>query len=312
MSETRRSDGLWLAVVLATGCSSAGGRADAMTSFDDSFTGGSATATDGLGGTSSPTGPGPDDADGGGLKLDVGAAFDLGGGAVPPSCDNIHEFPSTSVGCEFYAVQVPSFPSPLPYGISVGNPGNQTAHVVIEDMRGPNGALRTVVAFDLDPQSSVLTEINGQGGILAGESHMVIPSGLNERAAFRVSSDAPVTAMQIFPVGGGPSHVSEASLLLPVNSLDTSYIAVGYPQYGGGDGFVIVVAIEDATTARLWSFEAPPMNLFQTEGESVDSVDLATLCSLSRQTRAASAGRVRVGSDLIAVEAAIQCLPPVA
>mgnify|MGYP002619550676 CR=1 FL=1 len=250
MSETRRSDGLWLAVVLATGCSSAGGRADAMTSFDDSFTGGSATATDGLGGTSSPTGPGPDDADGGGLKLDVGAAFDLGGGAVPPSCDNIHEFPSTSVGCEFYAVQVPSFPSPLPYGISVGNPGNQTAHVVIEDMRGPNGALRTVVAFDLDPQSSVLTEINGQGGILAGESHMVIPSGLNERAAFRVSSDAPVTAMQIFPVGGGPSHVSEASLLLPVNSLDTSYIAVGYPQYGGGDGFVIVVAIEDATTVH--------------------------------------------------------------
>jgi hypothetical protein len=256
MIEMRRMGELvCVAVIGLAACSSAGGRGDGIATLDDSFTGGtvSASATDGVSASSmtSPSTDTSDTDDGGGLKLDVGGGtFDLGGGAVPPSCDNIDEFPNTSVGCEFYAVQVPSNHSPLPYGISVGNPGDQPAHVSIEDMRGPGGTLRTITAVDVPPHGSVLTEINGQGGILAGESHMIAPGGLNERAAFRVTSNVPVTAMQIFPVGGGPSHISEASLLLPVNSLDTSYIAVGYPQYAGGDSFIVVVAIEDATTVQ--------------------------------------------------------------
>jgi hypothetical protein len=252
-----RSSGriIGLAALTVTGCGAAVDRADAPTTFDPSTTGTtieSSTTTEAgadASASSSASGATTDDTDGGGIKLDVGTFPDLGGGAVPPNCENIDEFPATSVGCEFYGVQVPSFGSPLPYGISVGNPGDETAHVAIEDMRGPGGTLRTIVNVEVPPHGSVMTEINGQGGVLAGENH-VVGAALNERAAFRVTSDVPVTAMQIFPVGGGPSHVAEASLLLPVNSLDTAYISLGYPQIHGNAGFTVVVAIEDATSVQ--------------------------------------------------------------
>ena len=196
--------------------------------------------------------PGDGDGDDTGVKFDMSefpdGGGDDGGTAIPPSCDNIDDFPATSVGCEFFAVQVPSSPSPLPYGIAVGNPTTDVATVTIEDMRGPGNTLREITSFVLQPTQSVLTPINGQGGLLGG-SHMVSGAGLHELAAFRVTSDVPVTAMQLFPVGGGPSHVSEASMLLPINALDQSYIAASYAAFSGNQqGFVIAVAVEDATT----------------------------------------------------------------
>jgi hypothetical protein len=162
------------------------------------------------------------------------------------TCENINEFPGTSVGCDFFSAQVPSSGSNLPYGISVGNPTEEVAHIVIEDKRGPNDTIRIITEFDLQPKESVLTKVNGTGGLLA-ENHMIGALGLNPFAAFHINSDVPITAMQIFPVGGGPSHVSEASLLLPTNALDTSYITAGYAQISGGNGWIVVVAIEDGT-----------------------------------------------------------------
>jgi hypothetical protein len=240
-----------LSAIGVIGCGTAVDRPDGLSTFDPATTADDTspgTTTEGASASSSATQTSTS-ATGGGLKLDVGTFPDLGGNAVPPNCENIDEFPNTSVGCEFYGVQVPSYSSALPYGISVGNPGDDTAQVVIEDMRGPGGTLRTITTFGVPPHGAVMTEINGQGGVLAGESHVVGPA-LNEHAAFRVSSDLPVTAMQIFPVGGGPSHVAEASLLLPVNSLDTAYLGLGYPQISGNDGFTVVVAIDDATTVH--------------------------------------------------------------
>ncbi|MBX7078019.1 MAG: IgGFc-binding protein [Nannocystaceae bacterium] len=246
---------------LALACSSS---APSRDTIGVSLDGGELTAEGGSGGsgsasasvTSAPqsSGPGSDTAaDGsGGLKLDVGGVIDLGGddtgGAVPPSCDNIEDFPDTSVGCEFWAAQVPSSPSALPYGISVGNPGQQVANVVIEDMRGPGGTLRQITAVQLDPTASQLVSINGNGGLLPAENHVVAGQGLTAHGGFRITADVPITAMQIFPVGGGPSHVAEASLLLPINALDVSYLSVGYPHYGGGAGWTVVVATQDATT----------------------------------------------------------------
>src|SRR5690606_3084842 len=193
-------------------------------------------------------GPGDGDPTGGG-KFDMAEIPAAGndGMVIPPSCDNIDESPATSVGCEFLAVQLPSNASPLPYGIAVGNPSGEPATVSIEDMRGPGNSLRLITSFEVQPTQSVLTAINGTGGLLPG-SHMVSAPGLHEFAAFRVTSDVPITAMQLFPVGGGPSHVSEASMLLPVNALDTSYLAANWQNFSGNQGFAIVVAIEDATT----------------------------------------------------------------
>ncbi|GEM_PF-2232108 len=177
---------------------------------------------------------------------DSGDSGDSGGNGIPLTCDNIDMLPATSVGCEFFAVQFPSYPNALPFGISVGNPSAEPAMVTIEDMRGPGGTLREITSFEIQPTQSVLTPINGTGGVLAGESHMVSMVGLHEHAAFRVSSSVPVTAMQLFPVGGGLSHVSEASMLLPVNALDQSYLSAGWKQFSSY-GSVVVVAIEDGT-----------------------------------------------------------------
>ncbi|MGB1014344.1 MAG: IgGFc-binding protein [Nannocystaceae bacterium] len=188
-----------------------------------------------------------------GIKLDVGEAPDFGGNdteeePVVPTCDNIDTLTATSVGCEFWGAQVPSNASALPYGISVGNPSEElTAHIVIEDMRGEGGSLREIVSFDLPPKSSELTKINGNGGLL-NEDHMLMAAGFHQHGSFRVRSDVPVTAMQLFPVGGGSSHVSEASLMLPVNALDTAYIGMGWKDISDNGGWVAVLALEDATT----------------------------------------------------------------
>ena len=181
--------------------------------------------------------------------FDVGTIADVGEGPkVELSCDNIDEVTATSVGCEFYGVDLAMLGSnELAYGVSVGNPGSVVANVVIEDMRGPGGSLREITTLALGPDESELVSINGMGGILSGQDHQV-GTGTNALAAFRIRSDVPITAMQINPVGGGPSHVAEASLLLPANALDTSHFAVGYASLTPGGGWVAVVATEDGTT----------------------------------------------------------------
>jgi hypothetical protein len=240
---------------------------------DGAGTGGSTTGVTGVtaGPTSTPTsapaptegssgegvdatGPAPTSGEGtgtsGGLKLDVGGAVDFGddetGEVLPLTCENIALQPATSVGCEFWGVDLPMLQyNELAYGISVGNPTDEVATVTIEDMRGPGDTLRMITQLQLAPKASELIEINGTGGILPGD-HAVAGNGLTPRGAFRVRSDVPITAMQINPVGGGPSHVAEASLLLPSHALGQSYFALDYATEFGA--WVVVVALADATT----------------------------------------------------------------
>jgi hypothetical protein len=44
--------------------------------------------------------------------------------------------------------------------------------------------------------------------------------------AFHITASAPVSAYDTFPYGGGQAAVTSATLLLPVATWDTSYIAV--------------------------------------------------------------------------------------
>src|SRR5262249_53597979 len=65
--------------------------------------------------------------------FDVGTIADVGDGPeVELTCDNIDEVTATSVGCEFYAVDLAMLTSnEMAYGVSVGNPGSVVANVVI-------------------------------------------------------------------------------------------------------------------------------------------------------------------------------------
>lgn len=175
--------------------------------------------------------------------------FPDGGGPEPPimpTCDNLEMLGPTSIGCEFWAAAVPASGGfGLGWGVSVGNPFEDLdVTVTIEDLRGPGGTLRMFHQFVLGPRESQIVNMNGNvGGVMPGENHTVPMSGAGNNMAFRITSDSPVTAMQINPIGGAPSFVPDASMLLPKNALGQAYYGMGY-----GSGWVIVVATEDTTT----------------------------------------------------------------
>jgi hypothetical protein len=179
-------------------------------------------------------------------KLDVGAPD---GEDLPPDCEDLDELEPSSLGCRFYAFDTYLYgdASWRPFGVSVGNPWPVPAVVTIEDNRGPG--LREIVTLEVEPYASELIKINGDRGILDLEDHGIFEPGLNIAGAFRITTDIPTTVMQMNPIGGGASAVSDASLLLPLVALDSSYIALGYESAAGSmPGWVDIIATEDGTT----------------------------------------------------------------
>ncbi len=73
--------------------------------------------------------------------------------------------------------------------------------------------------------------------------------------AFNITADAPVSAYSIFPYGGAESYVPAATLLLPVSSWDTSYIAISAGRYGDDNRDIRrtlqIVAAEDDTKISM-------------------------------------------------------------
>jgi hypothetical protein len=259
-------DRWWVVLIVAlAGCSS-----EQRSLFDSGSASAGSTDSDGIGdggpasdGTASTSGGDANDDDG--VIFDVGNVTDLPGGpGVMPKCGDLGALGPTSVGCEFWAVRVPVYSDPLTprsYGVGVGNPFDHEVVVTFEDLRGPGNTLREVGQTVLGPRESRLVALNGPNSLLPGEDHEIASQGLSAKRAFRITSDEPITAMQINPIGGAPSYVPEASMLLPTNALGDVYYGIGYEKYGadipdfpfpipGADfgGWVAVVAIEDGTT----------------------------------------------------------------
>jgi hypothetical protein len=249
--------------ILASGCSTDSTRAgEAGTSLDSGSatttagdtTGGPVTSTS-AGTTDSGTTPAGTtssaDATGNPGIFDLPEIPDAGGKEPPvmPTCNNLDDLGATSIGCEFWAAAVPVGGGfGLGWGLSVGNPFDLEVTITFEDMRGAGGTLREVHSFVLGPFESQLVDMNGAMGILPGEAHQVPGTGVGIDTAFRITSDSPVTAMQIAPIGGAPSYVPDASMLLPKNALGQAYYGMGY-----GIGWVIAVATEDQTTINTTS-----------------------------------------------------------
>jgi len=84
-----------------------------------------------------------------------------------------------------------------------------------------------------------------------------IRHGTSRTQAFHLETDAPVAAYSIFPYGGAESYVPSATLLLPVSSWDTGYVAVSTAhvtkdgQPGNENRTLQIVASEDATTVSM-------------------------------------------------------------
>lgn len=84
-----------------------------------------------------------------------------------------------------------------------------------------------------------------------------IRHGTAKTRAFRIFTDAPVSAYSIFPYGGAPTFFPSAALLLPEASWDTSYVSVVPARVGVADEAaqqprtVQIVAREDGTEVSL-------------------------------------------------------------
>jgi len=84
----------------------------------------------------------------------------------------------------------------------------------------------------------------------AGTTAMV--SGTTIGNSFHITTDVPVVAYEMNPYGGGDAAVTGASLLLPVSSWDTNYIAsTASPQSLAGAPSINIVASQNGTQVTL-------------------------------------------------------------
>ncbi len=122
---------------------------------------------------------------------------------------------------------------------------------VEQDIRITPGGLAIV---DLDPR-----EVDGSSAPNLNDG----PGTFRSRAAYRVSSSAPLIAYQFNPLENVNVFSNDASLLLPTSALDTRYLVLGWPQTLALTGdpltngtidlraFLTIVATEDDTEVRV-------------------------------------------------------------
>lgn len=153
--------------------------------------------------------------------------------------------------------------------------------------------------------------------------------------AFRIASDVPVVAYDIFPYGGGASAVTGATLLLPTSVWDTNYLGVNPfstpPNGSGGWSWLQIIAAEKtevtispsaAIVGSLGSNDVPPraqgVPLTQTldVGEVLQFLQPVLLDGSPIQSNK-PVGLVggntcaNIPSDMSSCDAAHQMLPPV-
>jgi hypothetical protein len=213
-----------------------------------------------------------------GAVTDAGSDADTPLHVDTPECGAAAEN-EASYGCDFFSLRLDTVYGGGCFAMMVANAGNAPAHLALE---------RAGMAFDV---ASVTRVPKGQGaaltlepydaaaGLAAGEVALIFLShapgesevfaplcpitpaapgdppvrGTGRGHAFRLRSDAPVSAYQMFPFGGGSAAETSATLLLPTHAYDRDYVAVNaYPQaYHGAPPTLAIVALEDATTVAL-------------------------------------------------------------
>jgi len=188
---------------------------------------------------------------------DTGTGYD--GPPIPETCEDA-AVAKTSVGCLFYTADLDNYHSTtmafdadhLPFSLTLANPQeDQGAEIVISQggdeiystLVGP-GALEIVHVACLEEDIVCLVpqaEVNRQG--------------IGDGTGFSVESSVPIIIYQWNPYGHN-TCTNDASLLLPVESLSSTYIVGTWKTFSWsaqpeGSSQVTVVATEDDTTLTL-------------------------------------------------------------
>lgn len=211
-----------------------------------------------------------------------GALESCAGGACAPACEAAKANKS-SVGCEYYATNPDvTFSQGACYAAFVANTFNAPATLTVErdgqslDVASfariptgsgtsltyeplpngqiPPGQIAILFLAQFNPgalytpacPAGVTTAISNQDSALHG-------TGIGQ--SFRIASDIPVVAYDIFPYGGGPSAITSATLLLPTSAWDTNYVGVQpYDQVLDQLDFyswLQIIAAEDGTDVTI-------------------------------------------------------------
>jgi hypothetical protein len=170
------------------------------------------------------------------------------GPAIPETCEDA-AVALNSVGCEFFVadLDVQDGKDGNTYSVVVSNPHeDQTVEVAVE-----HGQLGELYNTTLAPFQLEVINMSCDALCLA-PPQQVQQQGIATGAGFRLVSDVPVLAYQWNPYGVGLAS-TDASLLIPVTSLDGTYVAA---SWGSGPGAtwwpeltseITVVITEDET-----------------------------------------------------------------
>ena len=224
--------------------------------------------------------------------VDCGDDYCVRGECVEDPCAAAESVPG-AVGCRFYAIDLENIEggrAPAT-GIAIVNLGVDTLTATLTDSLGETFGEATLEV--------------GAGAVLDGrEGQATEGTGINDTPLL-LTTDQPVAAWQ-FNSPLPTSFTSDASLLLPIHSLGTDYIATSWRHRQRAltlQGFVAIVAVEDGTIVSITptadvaegeDFEAIPAG--ETFTVEMDAGQLLTL------TTAGPDGADLTGSVITATE----------
>ncbi len=207
-----------------------------------------------------------------------------------PACE-ASEILRTSVGCEYYPVQMAAADWTEAnwgcFAVFIANTWGEAAHIEV-DRKGtaldpgkfaylPSGSGDSITYEPYDPVKGLApnkvailflagpptpnpnkVSVECPFGVTPAviDDGTVQISGTGVGNAFHITSDRPVVAYQMLPYGGGSAAVTGASLLLPTSVWDTNYVAVdAYGKSGGSFPLtrpsLNLIAKEDGTQVTL-------------------------------------------------------------
>ncbi len=208
-----------------------------------------------------------------GPDLTCGADPASGTAACVTPCDP-KALAHSYTGCVFYAVDLPQFTIPTPiintiaadqqFAVAVANPWQVPLHVIVEEDDAMPGAAKqlTQVASDTVPAQSLTTIPLPQrevSGYTPGQRNRSMLTA----NAYRITTDRPASVYQFNPINNPDAYSNDASLLIPQNALDASYVVLGWPGTGGDvsaggltiqtdkRSYITIVAARDNTKVRV-------------------------------------------------------------
>jgi hypothetical protein len=252
---------------------------------------------------------------------------DPNGGCVAP-CQAATDAKG-SIGCEFYAMDPDIFSSDGAAGgcfaAFVANTWDQPVTVQVEydgqtldastfgrlpEGTGPSIKYNPLPGGTIPAGQVAVLFLNRKGvnppGLVTDCPAGIVPAVTNVDAAvhgtglghaFHIKTDAPVSAYDILPYGGGRSALTSATLLLPSSAWGTNYVAVDAYREGVPNlttPFIGIVAQQDGTTVTI----KPVADIAAATGVAAASKGAPTSYTLNR------------GQVLQLEPAALNALPP--